>query len=167
MPLPSNLALEPPIRRRAKCFSVWPFLQAGLPLADLLQALVNLARTAQGMMVNDYLDRENHSRAISADLAFFESPKYFDSLWREGQAGAQRPAQVVSGVLLLFKSVVFLVAVLVMIAGIDWRLIPVVVVAMVAALAVRKRFTRTLFDRQHRRVQPERRVSYLKRLLGE
>jgi len=133
----------------------------GLLLAVVIQALANLARTAQGMMVSDYVDREIHSRAISVDLAFFESPQYFDSLQRARQAGAQRPAQVVSGVLLIFKSVVFLSAVLVMIAGIDWRLLPAIVIAMVAALAVRMRFTRTLFDWQHRRVQLERRAAYL------
>ncbi len=133
----------------------------GLLLAVVIQTFANFARTAQGLMVRDYVDREIHSRAISVDLAFYESPQYFDSLQRARSAGAHRPAQVVSGVLLIFKSSLFLVAILVMIGGIDWRLLPAIMIAMVAALAVRMRFTRTLFDWQRRRVQLERRASYL------
>ena len=55
----------------------------------------------------------------------------------------------------------FLLAVLVLMAGIDWRLLPVLLVAVVIALPVRLHFTRALFDWQRRRVQMERRAGYL------
>lgn len=134
---------------------------AGLLGAVGIQTLANLARTAQGMLVADYVDREIHSRAISVDLGFYESPAYFDSLQRARQAGSQRPAQVVSTALMLFKSVLYLIAILIMLAGIEWRLLPAILVAMLAVLFIRLKFTRTLFQWQKERIQLERRAGYL------
>lgn len=129
------------------------------------QSYGSLLRTRQGMLVADHIDREIHERAISVDLAFYESPAYFDSLQRARQAGTQRPAQLVSGGLLLVKSVVFLVAVLVMLAAIEWRLLPMLLAAVGAALLVRLYFTRKTYDWQRRRVQLERRAGYFTWLL--
>ena len=133
----------------------------GLVGAVTAQTLANLARTGQGMLVADYVDREIHTRAIDVDLGFYESPAYFDSLQRAREAGSQRPAQVVSTVLMLFKSALYLVAVLVMLANIEWRLLPAILVAMLAVLFIRLKFTRTLFQWQKERIQLERRASYL------
>lgn len=133
----------------------------GLIAAVTVQTLANLARTAQGMLVVDYVDREIHSRAISVDLGFYESPAYFDSLQRAREAGAQRPAQVVSTVLLLFKSALFLIAILVMLASIEWRLLPAILIAMLAVLFIRLKFTKVLFQWQKARIQLERRAGYL------
>lgn len=134
---------------------------AGLLGAVTIQTLANLARTAQGLRVADYVDREIHSRAISVDLGFYESPAYFDSLQRAREAGTQRPAQVVSTVLMLLKSAVFLVGILIMLAGIEWRLLPAILLAMLAVLFIRLKFTRTLFQWQKDRIQLERRAGYL------
>ncbi|WP_282154039.1 ABC transporter ATP-binding protein [Ruegeria atlantica] len=133
----------------------------GLVGAVSIQAFANLARTAQGMLVADYVDREIHNRAISVDLGFYESPAYFDLLERARAAGSQRPAQVISTVLLLFKSALYLVAILVMLASIEWRLLPAILVAMLMVLFIRLRFTKTLFQWQKDRIQLERRASYL------
>ncbi len=133
----------------------------GLLGAVAIQTLANLARTAQGMLVSDYVDREIHNRAIGVDLGFYESPAYFDLLARARAAGSQRPAQVISTVLLIFKSVLYLVAILVMLVGIEWRLLPAILVAMLAVLFIRLKFTKALFQWQKDRAQLERRASYL------
>lgn len=134
---------------------------AGLVGAVAVQAMANLARTAQGMLVADYVDREIHSRAIEVDLGFYESPAYFDSLQRAREAGTQRPAQVVSTALMLFKSVLLLVGILVLLANIEWRVLPAILVAMLAVLFIRLKFTRVLFQWQKNRIQLERRAGYL------
>ena len=142
------------------------FLLLGVTGAVMVLALVSqsgakLLRVRQGMVVSDYVDRAIHDRAIRVDLGFYESPRYFDSLQRARQAGTQRPAQVVGNVLTLATNAAFLLAVLVLMAGIDWRLLPVLLLAVVIALPVRLYFTRALFDWQRRRVQMERRAGYL------
>lgn len=130
-------------------------------MAVVVQTASALARKAQGMRVGEYVDRAIHERAVAVDLSFYESPQYFDSLERARQAGTQRPAQVVDSLLLMGKSVVFLVGILIMIAGIEWRILPAILIAVAAILMVRMRFTRKLFDWHKERVQMERRAGYL------
>lgn len=148
--------------------SVFLFLGfAGLAIFATLaaQAYGNLLRTQQGLLVADYVDRQIHDRAIHVDLSFYESPAYFDSLQRARQSGTQRPAQMVSGALLLLKNIVLLCAVLAMLAGIEWRLLPVFLMAVVIALVVRVYFTRRIYEWQFLRAQLERRSSYFDWLL--
>ncbi|MCE9683121.1 ABC transporter ATP-binding protein [Halomonas alkalisoli] len=125
------------------------------------RGLSGLAREAQGMLVADFVDREVHSRAVRADLAFYESPQYHDTLERARQSGNQRPAQVVSNLMMLSKNSLMLAAVVVLIITINWLLLPVLLIAIVPALLVRIYFTRYLYQWQRRRTQMERRAGYL------
>lgn len=133
--------------------------------AQVIQSWGNLLRIQQGMVVADYIDREIHDRAITVDLGFYESPAYFDSLQRARAAGTQRPAAMVATVLGLAKALIFLVAVLIMLAGIEWRLLPALLLAVLTALVVRLIFTRRLFEWQRGRTQLERRAAYFDWLL--
>jgi len=141
-------------------------LTAGATLALLIiRAVSGLAREAQGMRVADYVDRLIHTRAIAADLAFYESPLYFDTLQRARQSGNQRPAQVVSNLLMMSRNVIMLLGVVVLLASISSALLPVLVIAIVPALLVRLHFTRILYEWRKRRTQFERRAGYFDWLL--
>ena len=141
-------------------------LTAGATLALLIiRAAGGLAREAQGMRVADYVDRLIHNRAIAADLAFYESPLYFDTLQRARQSGNQRPAQVISNLLMMGKNLIMLVGVIVLLASISWTLLPVLLIAIVPALLVRLHFTRILYEWRKRRTQLERRAGYFDWLL--
>jgi len=129
------------------------------------RGVANLAREAQGMLVADHVDSMIHSKAVSADLAFYESPKYFDTLHRARQFGPQRPALVTSNLLLLGKNLIMLVAVIVLLASINWMLLPILLVAIIPALIVRIYFTRQLYDWQRDRTELERRAGYLNWLM--
>ena len=113
------------------------------------------------MLVADYVDNMVQETAISVDLAFYESPLYHDTLERARQSGSQRPAQVASNLMLLGKNVLMLAAIVVMIATINWLLLPIILFAIVPALIARIYFTRILYDWQRRRTQMERRAGYL------
>ncbi|WP_458526770.1 ABC transporter ATP-binding protein [Onishia taeanensis] len=125
------------------------------------RSLSNLAKEACGLLVADHIDRQIHARAVTADLAFFESPRYFDTLERAREAGNQRPVQVVGNLMMLAKNCLMLTALMAMILTIHGLLLPVLLVAVIPALLVRLRFTRQLYDWQRRRTQMERRASYL------
>lgn len=137
------------------------FAVAALVALVIVQALAGYVRTAQGIAVGEVVDRAIHDRAVNVDLGFYESPAYFDSLQRARQAGTQRPAQVVSGLLLAVKAVMFLVAILAMIGSIDWRVLPFIMLAVAAVLVVRLRFTQALFVWQRQRTALERKAAYL------
>ena len=120
-----------------------------------------LAREAQGLAVVDHLDRQIHQSAIEADLAFYESPQYFDTLQRARQSGTNRPAEVASNALLLIKNALMLTAVIALMVSIDWRLLPILAIAIVPALWVRVHFTQKLYHWKKRRTELERRAGYL------
>ncbi|MGY6555544.1 MAG: ABC transporter ATP-binding protein [Wenzhouxiangella sp.] len=141
-------------------------LTAGSTLALLItRAISGLAREAQGMRVADYVDRLIHNRAIAADLSFYESPLYFDTLQRARQSGNQRPAQVISNLLMMGKNLIMLLGVVVLMVSISWTLLPVLLIAIVPALLVRLHFTRILYEWRKRRTQLERRAGYFDWLL--
>ncbi len=129
------------------------------------RSLAGLAREAQGMLVAEHVDRQIHERAVAADLAFYESPRYFDTLQRAREAGNQRPAQVVGNLLMLGRNVAMLGAVLLMMVSIHWLLLPTLLLAVLPALVVRVRHTRRLYDWRRRRTQMERQAGYLDWLL--
>lgn len=142
---------------------MWQVIAFGAAtLAYLIsRGMANLAREAQGMAVADHVERMIHSRAVAADLAFYESPRYFDTLHRARQSGSQRPAQVTGNILLLAKNLIMLAAVVVLLASINWLLLPILLFAIVPALIVRVYFTRALYDWRRRRTPLERRAAYL------
>lgn len=129
------------------------------------RSLAALARENQGMMVAEHIDRLIHARAIEADLAFYESPRYFDTLQRAREAGSQRPAQVVANLLMLGRNLLLLAGVLVLMVSIHWLLLPVLLIAVIPALLVRVHFARRLHDWRRRRTQMERQAGYLDWLL--
>lgn len=132
-----------------------------LILAAMAQSLANLLRMRQGFLVGDLVSNKIHTRAIELDLSFYESPLYLDSLQKAREAGGQRPAQVIGNVISGLRGVVVLVAILIMLTAIEWRLLPVLLVTVGLALLVRLIFTRRLFQWRMTRAQLERRVSYL------
>jgi ATP-binding cassette subfamily B protein len=137
------------------------FTGVALLLSVMTASWANYLRTRQGMIVSDLIDRKIHARAIEVDYSFYESPRYFDSLQKAREAGTQRPAQVVGNVLALARGVIVLGAILVMLAAIEWRLLPVLLIMVGLALIVRLHFTRQMFDWRMKRAQLERRAGYL------
>lgn len=131
-----------------------------LLIAALTQAASAYVRVAQGIAVGEAVTAHIHDRAVDVDLAFYESPAYFDSLERARRAGPQRPAQVVSNLFLLTKSAIFLIGAMIMLAAIEWRILPAVLLSVAAVLVVRLWFTRRAYQWQRDKVQLERRASY-------
>jgi ATP-binding cassette, subfamily B, bacterial len=130
-------------------------------LAALARALARLAREAQAAHVEDHVTALIQDRAVAADLAFYESPAYHDTLLRARRAGPQRPAQVVANLVLAVRNAVLLFAALAIVATIDAIVVPVLGLIVLPALVVRLRSVRTLHDWQQRRTQLERRAGYL------
>jgi len=126
-----------------------------------VRALSNLAKEIQALLVADHIDQEIHARAVAADLAFYESPRYFDTLERAREAGSHRPVQVVSNLMMLVRNGIMLAAIAGLIVSLNWLLLPILAIAIVPALLVRLHFTRHLYDWQLRRTQMERRAGYL------
>lgn len=141
-------------------------IAGALTLALLVsRALASLAREAQGLQVADYLDGKIHAKAIDVDLAFYESPRYFDTLRRARQYGTRRPMQVTANLVGFVRNGLMLLGIAALILTIDWLLLPLLLLVIIPALLVRLYFTRHLYDWQRERTQTERRAGYLDWLL--
>ncbi|QQS53243.1 MAG: ABC transporter ATP-binding protein [Candidatus Competibacteraceae bacterium] len=125
------------------------------------RAFATLADEIQGQIVADHMDNRIHAKAVAADLAFYESPRYFDTLQRARQAGNTRPARVIGNLLQLTKNAVMLLAIGGLITAIHWLLLPVLLLAVIPGLLVRLYFTRVLYEWQRRRTQLERQAAYI------
>lgn len=60
-------------------------------LTELLRGLTVWIRTAQTELVQDHISALIHQRSIMADLAFYESPEYYDHLYRASVDAKHRP----------------------------------------------------------------------------
>ena len=145
---------------------IYVALAGGATLIHLVaKSLASLASSIQGQFVADYVDEIVHSKAIEVDLAFYESPSYFDSLERAKQAGMMRPAGVSSNLLHLVTNSITLTAIGGVLLSIHWLLVPVLLIGVIPGLWVRLYFTRVMYEWQHRRTQMYRRAAYMSGLI--
>ncbi len=141
---------------------VYVALTAAATLVHLIaKALAEFANETQGQFVSEYVDALIHTKAVEADLSFYESPHYFDTLQRARQAGSTRPAGVASNLLQLGRNTVMLLAIGGLMVSIHWLLLPVLLLGVIPGLMVRLHFTRRLYQWQRRRAQMQRRVGYV------
>lgn len=61
---------------------------------ELLQSLLEWARALQAESIRDYISALVHRKSVEVDLEFYESPEYFDSLYRARDDAANRPQQL-------------------------------------------------------------------------
>jgi ATP-binding cassette, subfamily B, bacterial len=61
-----------------------------LILTELFQSLLEWIRAAQSEYVQDYITNLIHNKSIEVDLAFYESPEYFDHLQRAQSDASSR-----------------------------------------------------------------------------
>jgi ATP-binding cassette subfamily B protein len=74
--------------------TVLPFVIAMalvLLLAELLRYITDYVRTVQAELVRDHISRLIHNQSVSADLAFFDMPDYYDQLYRAQYDAIDRP----------------------------------------------------------------------------
>ena len=67
-------------------------VMAGIMLvSELLRGVAGWVRAAQAELVQDHITSLIHQKSVAADLAFYESPEFFDHLHRARAGAAYRP----------------------------------------------------------------------------
>lgn len=137
-------------------------LTAACSLAYLLaRAMSGFVREAQGLHLADHVNGLIQAHSIRLDLAFFESPRYFDTLQRARQSGGQRPAQVAANILMLGKNCLLLAGAVALLGSVNGLVLLILAAVLAPALLVRLHFTRRMYDWRRRRTQMEREAAYL------
>ena len=81
-----------------------------LLLTELLKSISNWVRTAQSGLVQDYITALVHRQSLAADLAFYDSPDFYDHLHRAREEASYRPAILIESVGSLLQNAVTLLA---------------------------------------------------------
>jgi ATP-binding cassette, subfamily B, bacterial len=86
----------------------------GMALVLLLTELFNYAsgyvRSVQGEMVRDHISGLIHKRSVSADMALYDSPNYYDRLYRAQNQALDRPLSLLENMGNVFQNTLTLIA---------------------------------------------------------
>lgn len=81
-----------------------------LLLSGCLQGVNSWIRTAQSEQVQDYIRRLIHQKSMDVDLAFYESPQFYDNLHRARSEAASRPLSLMDNMGGLMQNMITLFA---------------------------------------------------------
>jgi ATP-binding cassette subfamily B protein len=135
-------------------------------LAGLCRSLAGLVSEIQAQAVTDHVSDVLHAKSAEADLAYYETPDYYDALHRAQQQAPFRPPRIVSGLLQAGQSTISLVAVAGLLCSFHWAVALVLCAAAFPGVLVRLRFSKRLYHWERQRTPAERRAWYYHWLLA-
>lgn len=94
----------------------------------------------QSQTIAEHISDEIHEKTIALDLAFYESPDYYDTLNRALNAGSDRPVAVINTLFEILKSIMSLIAFGTVLITIDWMLLPLLALFVIPTMLVRISF---------------------------
>lgn len=132
---------------------------AGLMLVtNLCLSLSEFVNTLQAQRVTDYMGSLLHSKSIEVDLAYYEDPKYHDTLQRAQQEAPYRPNQILNRLVTVGQSGISLIAMVGLLLSLHWSIAGILFVAAIPSIFVRLKYTR-VFYRWEREWTPKERES--------
>jgi ATP-binding cassette, subfamily B, bacterial len=136
-----------------------------LVVSELLQGLITWVRTVQSELLQDYVSGLIHEKAVAVDLAFYESPEFYDKLERARSDAMSRPLSLLenSGSFLQNSITLLTIAFLLIPYG-AWLPIALLV-SMVPALTVVMRANQEYHQWWQRTTPDRRRTQYYDILL--
>jgi ATP-binding cassette subfamily B protein len=138
---------------------------AVLALGEALKAAASHVRAAQSELAGDHIRGLIHRKSIQADLAFYDSPDYFDHLHRAREESAYRPLQLLENLGGLAQNTITLAAMGVVVARFGWWIPVALVAGTLPALLVVVRYAIQQHNWRRRVTVDERRAWYYDWLL--
>jgi ATP-binding cassette subfamily B protein len=142
-------------------------ITAGTIVYVSVKALSTLAIENQAQRVKECIDEKIHECAVTLDLAFYESPAYFDTMKRARDAGPEAPNNVVLNLAEIAKNGLTMVAIGSILISISWLLLPLLALFVAPTLLVRILYAEQLYEWRRRQTPVERQATYLSSLLTE
>ncbi|MCP4693417.1 MAG: ABC transporter ATP-binding protein [Desulfobacterales bacterium] len=146
---------------------VWLILLTGgaTLLGGLLSALAQPVREAQGQAFSDYMYGVLHKKSVEADLAYYESAEYYDTLHRAQREGPFRPLNIVNGLVQAAQNAISLAAMAGLLLTLHWAVALALLATALPGAAVRLKFINKLFRWQRKRTRTERLANYFNHML--
>lgn len=134
-------------------------------LAELLRGTNNWVRTAEAELVQDHITGLIHRKSVSADLAFYESPDFYDHLHRARDEASYRPIAFLEKLGSVLQNGVTLVAMLAVLAGFGVLLPLALVLSTIPVLTMVLRYAVKQHQLRIETTPIERRIWYYDWLL--
>jgi ATP-binding cassette subfamily B protein len=131
-----------------------------LLLSELMSGVIDWVRTAEAELVQDHISELIHRKSISADLAFYESPDFYDHLHRARDEAGSRPMVLVEKLGIVLQSGVTLLAMLAVLAGFGILLPAALLLSTIPALAMVLRYAVKQHELRLTTTPVERRIWY-------
>lgn len=131
-------------------------------LSDASSELVN---TAQTQKVTDYMRGILHRKSIEIDLAYYENPRYHDTLQRAQQEATYRPNQILMRLAQVSQNALSLVAMIGLLLTLHWSITGILLTAAIPSIIVKLRYSRELYQWQRKWTPVERQSQYLSFLI--
>jgi ATP-binding cassette subfamily B protein len=143
-----------------------PALVFGISIAavsiasELLQGLLEWVRTAQSELIQDRISSLIHRQSTAVDLAFYESPEFFDCLYRARDEASTRPAALIENLGGLLQNAVTLLGLTGLILTYGAMLAVAMVLSMLPAIFVVMRYNWLNHDWWHATTVERRWIQY-------
>ena len=122
-------------------------LMAGvLVLMEILRGAAAWIRTAQSELIQDYVSSKVHSKAVSVDISFYESPEYYDHFYRATSEAASRTLALLESTGSLIQNSLTLVGMMLVLIPYGVWLPIVLLISTLPAL-----YVVVLYNRRHHR----------------
>ena len=132
-----------------------------------LNSLLSWVRAVQAELVQDHISDLIHAKAIELDLSFYDSPEYYDRLYRARIDAYDRPVALLENLGSLLQNALTFLAMAVILLRFSWWLPIVLIVGMIPVLLVVTRFTLREYSWLNQNTEARRRVSYFDWLLTD
>lgn len=136
----------------------------GLAMA-VTRSLAGLVAEAQGHLVTDHVLNLLHQKSVEVDLAYYEDPRYYDTLHRAQRDAPLRPTRILNNLVQMGQSGLTAIGLLALLVSVHWLLAAVLFAAVVPGFLVRLRYAGRNYRLQTRRASTERHAAYLSAVL--
>ena len=139
---------------------------AVLLVSEALRGMTGWLRTAQSDLVQDHISNLIQKKSASVDLAFYESPEFYDHLHRARAEAGRRPIALVESMGSLLQNGITLIAMLAVLIPYGPWLPAALLVSTLPALYVVLRYSLLQYHWRQRATADERRTWYYDWLLS-
>lgn len=113
----------------------------------------------------DFINDKIQSQSVRLDMAYYDNPKFHDTFHRAQQEAAYRPIRILENMVQTVGSLVSLAGVVAMLFVASWKVIVVMIIAVVPTFCVRLYKSRRIYRFRRETTQTMRRSSYYGSLL--
>ncbi len=134
-------------------------------LQGTLDILIRFLDRVLRTRLTHYIQTKITNLAVRLDMAFFETPSFYDKLQRAQREAGTRPFMILSSSVSSVRQLVELLGYLALLATLAWWVSPLLLLLTIPGLFVDVRFGRRTWFVRYGRTQQERQMSYYQSLL--